>query len=383
MYTMRKTFKYRIYPTGKQERELNSRLESCRKLYNHFLGERKNLFENEGKSTTLYNQINTLKELKVTYPNLKDVYCQVLQNVAVRVDLAYQAFFRRVKLGEKKVGYPRFKSIGRYDSLTYPLYGRGIKIVDNRIRVTGVGHIKTVFHRELEGTPKSVIIKKSSTNKWYVSFSCEIIEDKTLAKSELDVGIDVGLETFAYMSDDTKIDNPRFFRKEEKALAKSQSKLDSVTKKDKNNKVLNFNDKNRLKAKKVVSRVHERIAFKRHNFTHQEARKIVNKYQVICVEDLEVNRMKHNHCLAKSISDASWSSFFNILQVKGEETGRVVVRVNPAYTSQDCSQCGHREKKTLSTRTHVCKCCGLSINRDLNASINILRLGLQSLGESP
>lgn len=380
---MRKTFKYRIYPTGKQERELNSRLESCRKLYNHFLGERKSLFENEGKSTTLYNQINTLKELKITYPNLKDVYCQVLQNVAVRVDLAYQAFFRRVKAGEKKVGYPRFKSIGRYDSITYPLYGRGIKVVDNRIRVTGIGHIKTVFHREIEGTPKSVIIKKSSTGKWYVSFSCEITETKSLPKSDKNVGIDVGLETFAYKSDDTKIDNPRFFRKEEKELAKVQRKLDKVTVKDKNNKVLNVKDKTRLKAKKVVSRLHERIAFKRHNFTHQEARKIVNKYQIICVEDLEVNRMVHNHCLAKSISDASWSSFFNLLQVKGEETGRVVVRVNPSYTSQDCSQCGHREKKSLSTRQHDCKCCGLSINRDLNASINILRLGLQSLGENP
>lgn len=377
---MRKTFKYRIYPTGKQERELNSRLESCRKLYNHFLGERKNLFENEGKSTTLYNQINSLKELKVTYPNLKDVYCQVLQNVAVRVDLSYQSFFRRVKSGEKKVGYPRFKSIGRYDSITYPLYGRGIKVVDNRIRVTGIGHIKTVFHRELEGTPKSVIIKRSSTGKWYISFSCEITENKVLPKSELNIGIDVGLETFAYMSDDTKIENPRFFRKEEKELAKVQRKLDKVTVKDKNNKVLNGKDKIRIKAKKVVSRVHERIAFKRHNFTHQESRKLVNKYQIICIEDLEVNRMVHNHCLAKSISDASWSSFFSLLHVKGEETGRVVVKVNPSYTSQDCSSCGHREKKSLSTRQHECKCCGLSINRDLNASLNILRIGLDSLG---
>lgn len=377
---MRKTFKYRIYPTGKQERELSSRLESCRKLYNHFLGERKSLFENDGKSTTLYNQINTLKDLKVTYPNLKDVYCQVLQNVAVRVDLAYQSFFRRVKSGDKKVGYPRFKSIGRYDSLTYPLYGRGIKVVDNRIRVTGIGHIKTVFHREIEGTPKSVIIKKSSTGKWYVSFSCEISENKILPKSELNVGIDVGLETFAYMSDESKIDNPRFFRKEEKELGKVQHKLDKVTKKDKNNKVLNVKDKTRIKAKKVVSRVHERIAFKRHNFTHHESRKIINKYQVICVEDLDVNKMVHNHCLAKSISDASWSSFFNLLHVKAVEAGRVVVKVNPAYTSQDCSSCGHREKKSLSTRQHECKCCGLSINRDLNASLNILRIGLDSLG---
>jgi putative transposase len=379
---MRKTFKYRIYPTGKQERELNSRLESCRKLYNHFLGERKTLWENQGESTTLYTQINTLKELKVTYPNLTDVYCQALQNVAVRVDLAYKAFFRRIKSGDKKVGYPRFKSVGRYDSITYPLYGRGIKIKVDRTKVTGIGLIKTVFHRSIEGTPKTAIIKKSSTGKWYVSFSCEV-ENNILPISTLNIGIDVGLETFAYMSDDTKIESPRFFRKEENELAKSQRKLDKLSIKDKDNKVLNFNDKSRLKAKKVVSRVHERIYFKRHNFTHQESRKIVNTYQIICIEDLNVNRMLHNHCLAKSISDASWTSFFNLLHAKAEDAGRIVKSINPAYTSQDCSQCGHREKKSLSTRQHICKCCGLNINRDLNASLNILRIGLDSLGVNP
>lgn len=381
---MRKTYKYRIYPTGKQERELNSQLESCRKLYNHFISKRKNLWETEKGQLSLYEQINTIPELKLNFPELKNVHGQGLQNVAVRVNLAYQAFFRRIREGEKKVGYPRFKGIGRYDSLTFPQYKKGISIKKDRLSVTRVGLIKTVFHRPLEGTPKTVTIKKSSTGKWYVSFSCEIVEPTHLPKLDNSVGIDVGLETFAYMSNDTKIENPRFFRKEEKALAKAQRRLDKVTIKDsQSKKVLNGKTQVRIKAKKVVARTHERIAFKRQNFTHQESKKIINKYQVICIEDLEVNRMVHNHCLAKSISDASWSSFFNLLFSKAEWAGRTIIKVNPAYTSQDCSSCGHREKKSLAVRQHHCKCCGLNINRDLNASLNILRIGLDSLGVNP
>jgi putative transposase len=368
----------RIYPTSKQEREINTRLESCRMVYNQFLSERKNSWENDKKSVRYYDQQNQLPLLKVQFPGLKNVYCQTLQNVAVRVDLAYQAFFRRCKTGEKP-GHPRFKSYGMYDSLTYPLYGRGIRIKADRLNVTGIGHIKTVFHRPLEGVPKTAIIKRSSTNKWYVSFSCEIDKPEPLPKSELNIGIDVGLETFAYMSDDTKIDNPRFFRNEEKQLAKAQRKFSKFPKPEK----FKPSPPERKKAKKVVSRVHERIGFKRHDFTHQEARRLINKYQMVAVEDLHVNRMVHNHCLSKSILDTSWSKFFDLLFSKAEWAGRIVVAINPAYTSQDCSSCGHREKKSLRDRIHNCECCGLVINRDLNASINILRLGLQSLGANP
>lgn len=378
---MRKTFKYRIYPTSKQERALNTRLESCRLLYNKFLSERKNSWEHEQKPIRLYDQINQLPLLKLGILNLKDVYGQALQNVAVRVDLAFQAFFRRVKAGGAP-GYPRFKAYGRYDSITYPLYGRGVKIVDNRIRVTGIGHIKLAYHREILGAPKTATIKKSSTGKWYVSFSCEIEKPEPLPTLKNSVGVDVGLETFAYFSDENRIENPRFFKKEEKELEKVQRKLDKVSVKDKNGKVLNGKDPIRFKAKKVVSRVHERIGFKRQNFAHQESRKIINNYQIICVEDLKVNKLKEHtfRCIAKSISDAGWSMFTNTLSYKAVEAGRTVVFVNPAYTSQDCSRCGHREKKALSERMHLCKCCGLNIHRDLNASINIESLGLQALG---
>jgi len=384
---MRKTYKYRIYPTSKQAGLLSSQLEECRMLYNHFLSERKTLWENVGKSVSYYDQQNQLPTLKIQFPNLKSVYCQTLQNVAQRVDLAYKAFFRRVNAGEKEPGYPRFKGFGRYDSLTYPLYGRGIRIKAGRLNVTDLGHLKMVFHRPLEGTPKTAIIKRSSTGKWYVSFSCEIEKAKPLTKSELNIGIDVGLETFAYFSDENKIENPRFFKKEQDNLAKVQRKFDSVTVKDKNGKVLNWKDPKRISVKKVVSRVHERIKFKRDNFSHQESRKIINKYQIIAIEDLEINQMKSKDngtfkTIRKSIADVSWNGFFQLLFCKAEEAGRTVIAVNPAYTSQDCSSCGNRKKKTLATRIHKCSQCGLTMNRDLNTSINILRIGLDSLGSS-
>jgi putative transposase len=133
----------------------------------------------------------------------------------------------------------------------------------------------------------------------------------------------------------------------------------------------------------MVARVHERIANRRKNFAHQHARKVVNRFQLIAVEDLVVNRMVHNHCLAKSISDAAWAQFRAYLAYKAAWAGRQYVTVNPAYTSQDCSRCGHRHRLSLAERTYGCPCCGLVLNRDQNAAINILRLGRQSLGAEP
>ncbi|HET7638764.1 MAG TPA: transposase [Ktedonobacteraceae bacterium] len=178
----------------------------------------------------------------------------------------------------------------------------------------------------------------------------------------------MGLTTFASLSTGEAIANPRFFRKEEKALAKVQRKHATLTK----------GSPQRRKHRKAVARVHERIAFRRDNFTHQESRTIVNHFGVIAVEDLMVNRMVHNHCLAKSISDAAWSAFFSHLSAKAEEAGRQCIKVNPAYTSQECSRCHHRQSMPLSERTYHCPCCLLSLDRDLNAARNILRLGLQS-----
>ena len=367
---MRKTYQYRLYPTKKQTHQLNETLEECRWLYNHLLEKRKATYEQTGKGLTLYGQQATFAILKQERPSLDSVHSQVLQNVAVRADLAFKAFFRRIREHAEEPGFPRFKGKGRYDSFTFPQSGFRITH-DTRVCLSKVGNIKMVYHRPIKGKGKTCTIRRSSTGKWYVSFSVEC-EPERLPKCQEQVGIDVGLNTFATLSDGTEIENPRFFRKEEKALAKVQRKHSKLAK----------GTPERSKHRKAVARVHERVAWRRENFTHQQSRKIVNTFGVICVEDLSVNRMLHNHCLAKSIADASWSAFFAQLFAKAEEAGRIAVKVNPANTSQTCSRCGHRQKMPLDVRVFACPCCHVQCDRDLNATLNICGLGLQALGLS-
>jgi putative transposase len=345
---------------------MSNTLSECHWLYNHFLEERKYLWEEYSTSIGLYDQTRILPVLKVNRPSLADVHSQVLQNVAVRVDLAFKAFFRRVKSGEK-VGYPRFRGEGWYDSFTYPQVGYSIQ--NKTIILSKIGVVKTVIHRPIQGKVKTCCIRRNSIGKWFVTFSCEI-EDTPLPEVKEAIGIDVGLESFATLSSGDKIANPRFFRVDEKALAKAQRKMSKCEK----------DNPKRIKYKRVVGHIHERITNRRRDFAHQESRKIVNKFGVIAVEDLSINCMVHNHCLAKSISDVAWGQFIRYLSYKAENAGRKYIAVNPSYTSQDCSKCGHRQLIALSERIFNCPCCNFSIDRDHNASLNILRLGLQSLG---
>jgi putative transposase len=362
---MLKNYRYRIYPTKKQQRALEAHLEACRLLYNQLLEMRNTAYERDGISLSCFQQQKTYPVFKEQCPLLKEVHSQVLQNVAVRVDLAYQAFFRRCTTGQKP-GYPRFKGSGRYDSFTYPQSGFSITH-DHRVCLSKIGTIKMVFHREIKGSIKTCTIHRSLTGKWDVTFSV-VCQPKRLQENPLAVGIDVGLKTFATLSNGEEIANPRFFRNEEKALAKVQRQHARLKK----------GTQERRKHRQVIARVHERITWRRDNFTHQQSRRIVNTFGTICVEDLHVNRMVHNHCLAKSISDAAWSQFFEHLSCKAEEAGRMVIKVNPAHTTQECSRCHHRQPMPLRVRTYHCSCCFLVIDRDLNASINILGLGLQS-----
>jgi putative transposase len=363
-----KTFQYCIYPTRKQQRALEQTLDECRWLYNHFLEERKVAWEERHESVRRDDQLTSLPALKIARPSLISVHSQVLQNVGVRIDRAFAAFFRRCKEGATP-GYPRFRGRHRYDSFCFPQYRNGCKLGGNQLYLSKIGHVRVVLHRPLEGEPKTVCVRRSSTGKWYVTIACEW-EPTALDPTPEQVGIDVGLGSFATFSTDQRIENPRFFRVEEKALAKAQRRLAKEAK----------DTPQRRKRRKVVARVHERTRFRRHDFAHQESRKIVNRFQVIAVEDLSVNRMVHNHCLAKSISDAAWAEFASMVRVKAEWAGRSFIAVNPAYTSQDCSRCGYRQKMPLSDRVYQCPCCFLELDRDLNAALNILRLGLQSLG---
>jgi putative transposase len=223
----------------------------------------------------------------------------------------------------------------------------------------------------LIGIVKTLTIKRTKTGKWFSIFSCEVGLD-SLPFTDEETGIDVGLSSFATISNGESISNPRFFRQEEQQLAKAQRQLWAAPK----------GSKEREEKRKVVARVHERISNKRDNFAHQQSRKIVNKYGIIFIEALAILNMMCNHKLAKSIADVAWSRFFHCLTYKAESAGRFAVEVPPKFTTQDCCICDHRQELTLSDRVYCCTNpgCLMELDRDWNAALNILRLGLQSVG---
>jgi putative transposase len=369
---MRKAFKYRIYLTNGQRRILERQLEECRWLYNQTLAARKIAWEQQQRSVDWYETKRALPLLKVTRPSLKLVHSQVLQNVTERVDLAFKAFFRRVKAGEPDVGYPRFKGFGRYDSLTYAQYGNGVRQQGDRLILSKVGAVHVVLHRPLEGTPKTVTLRRSRTGKWYACFSCEV-QTKPFAATDQACGVDVGLTWFATLSNGEQIDNPRFYRKDEADLQRAQQLKDAATNAQRW-------EENRHR-KKAVASIHERIAHRRSDFAHKRSRELVNRYQVIVFEDLAPQQMgaRGGRGMRKSIMDVAWSQFISMTIGKAEEAGRTVLLVNPRDTSKMCSHCGALVEKKLSERTHTCPQCGLLMDRDKNAALNILQRGLQIL----
>lgn len=365
---MRKTFQYRLYPTKKQIGKLEQTLNGCRWLYNHLLEQRKTLWETEKKSISCFEQCDTLKSLKISNPFLNDIHSQVLQNIAIRIDFAFKAFFRRVKSGEKP-GYPRFRGYNRYDSFTFPQ--SGYKVCDNYINLSKIGNIKINLHRPIEGIIKTCTIRRKPTGKWFISFACDIDIKPVIKPVNPAIGIDMGIESFATLSNGEKIDNPKFFQASEKFLAKAQRKLSTCEK----------GTPERRKSRKIVAHIHEKINNKRHNFVHHNSRTIINKFNTICIENLAINSMKKNNfrSMNKSIGDAAWRMFLECLKYKAEYAGNHCIQVNPAYTSQICSNCGHRHKLKLSERVYHCPICDFNLDRDHNASLNILRLGIQSL----
>jgi putative transposase len=369
IYVMHKTMKYRLYPTKHQHRLLEDTLDICRQVYNQTLAHRKEAWEQRQDTLSLYETHLMLTQWKHEHPALTAVHSQVLQNAQQRVDLAYKAFFRRVKAGEKP-GYPRFRGPERYDSFTFPQ--SGFRVQDGLLSLSKIGHMRIVLHRPIEGAIKTVTIRRTPTDKWDACFSVDA-EAIVLEPCSLAVGIDVGLTHFATLSTGESLANPRFFHTDEQALAKAQRRLAREAK----------GSPARNKRRKVIAHIHERIANRRYDFCHQASRRLVNTYGVLAFEALQISNMMQNHCLAKSIADVAWGQFVRIATDKAACAGRIAVQVPPAYTSQDCSRCGYRVPKKLNERLHQCPVCQLSMDRDHNAAINILRLGQQSLGLVP
>lgn len=356
---MLKAFKYRLYPNRAQTAKLNQTLDTCRELYNACLEQRRTAYRHHRKSISVSKQMAELPDLKRELPEVGEVYSQVLQDVVWRVDTAFQNFFRRVKSKNGKVGYPRFQGRHRYDSFCYPQFG--FSLAQGRLCLSKIGHLKLKLHRPLEGTVKMCTLKRE-VDEWYAVFACELPDPEPLEPRSA-VGIDVGLESFLATSDGEFIDNPRWLTR---SLAKLRRLQRSLARKPRGGR-------NRNKVRVQIAKHHRSIKRQRLDFQHQVARHLVDRYDVIAIEDLNIAGLVKNHALARHISDAGWAGFANILAGKAGYAGKRVVRVNPAYTSQVCSGCGCVVHKELSERWHSCPDCGLSLHRDVNAARNILK----------
>jgi putative transposase len=356
---VRKTFKYRLYPSAAQQELLRGQLSEACRLYNAALQERRDAYKSHRKSLNYYDQANQLKEIRAAGDlRLANYHC--CQDVLKRVDKAFQAFFRRVKTGDK-AGYPRFKSHRRYDSITFPSHGDGNKLLEKHLRMQGVGEVKIKLHRPVDGKIKTVTVMREG-NHWYACFSCEV-SAQPLPESTNQVGIDVGVKSFAALSTGEIVDNPRHFTKAEKRLRRAQRRVSRRKK----------YSKRWGKAVQFVVNIHREISNQRRDFQHKLSREIVDHNGFIAVEDLNVKGLAGG-MLAKSVADVGWSSFLNMLSYKAESAGRKFVMVDPRGTSQRCP-CGRPARKKLSDRAHVCK-CGLRTTRDHASSLEILRLGL-------
>ena len=357
----RATAKYRIYPTPKQILFLEGELKDACSLYNAAIEERIGAWRICRKSISYYDQQNQLPAMR-TDGCLLLSSAQCAQDVLRRVDKAFKSFFARCKSDERP-GFPRFKSYRRYDSITFPQYGNGCRILDTgKLRIQGSGHVKIKLHRPMEEKVKTLTIKREA-GRWVACFVFE--NQKTpLTISKEEVGIDVGLTSFATLSDGSEIANQRFYRNAQARLRRCQRKV-ARRKKGSNR---------RRKAVLLLKRAHAHVVNQRTDFHHKESRKIVNKFGLIAVEDLNVKGLAGS-MLAKSVNDAGWGQFLKFIQYKAEWAGREFIQVDPRSTSQTCI-CGEYVPKGLKDRWHNCPACGLSAGRDhVSAQVILQRAG--------
>ena len=359
---MIRTFKSKIRINKKTEANCLHWLAMCRTLYNLALEQRIILWKQSRKSMSYYDQAYQLSEFKREFPDFKFIDAQCLRDSVFRLDKAYQGFFRGIKNGEK-VGFPRFKSKSRYDSFT--LYQNSWKLEGKYLIVRNLGRFKLFLSRPIEGTIKTITIKRTPTNKWFVSFSCNNILNNGYPKTDKEVGIDVGIKNFCVDSEGKVIGNPKYYENSLKVLLRRQRALSRKKK----------GAQNREDAKLLVAKTHEKITNQRKDFLHKTANYYIENYQTIYIENLNIKNMIKNKYLSRNIADSSWGMFFDFLSYKAEGADREVIKVKPQGTSQICSGCNEKVPKSLSVRIHKCPNCGLILDRDLNAAINIKTFG--------
>ena len=360
----RRTFKYRLYPNQEQSAAFEHQLSEARSLYNAALQERREAWRMQGVSRNYYDQANQLKKIRDA-SNLELANYSACQDVLRRVDKTFKAFFRRIKAGET-AGYPRFKSKDRFGSYTFPAWGDGCHLPDvGRLKVQGVGIIKLKMHRPITGGIKTLTLKREA-GKWYACFSVAV-DVPAQNPPPGAIGIDVGLYSFAALSNGELVTNPRNLKSGLGKLRRCQRKVARRKR----------GGTNRRKAVWLLQKAHARIRNQRSDFQHKLSRRLADSYGLTAVEDLNIKGLSKG-MLARSVNDAGWGMFLAKLAYKVEYTGGQFVKVNPNGTSQVCSRCGCLPDvpKTLADRIHSCPSCGLVVDRDVNAARNILRLGL-------
>ncbi len=355
--------RYRLYPDEQTQERLRNTLSLCCHLYNKSLSERKRHYDETGLGLHYREQADALPAFKEENPAFSEVHSQVLQNVLKRVERSFENFF----VGRAR--YPKFKNESRWRSFTYP-QANADWVKPNSLVLPKVGKVRMVKHRPLKGDVKTITILRTNTEEWYAVFTVERREVVPKKELKTAVGIDLGLVDYAYLSDGTHVENPKFVEKHDRRIVRAQRILSRKMK----------GSGNRWKTRVVLSKRWNDYTNQKDDWQWKLANSIVSRFDVIGYENLQVANMLKNHHLARAIQDAAWSGFTQRLTHAAAMAGGLAVGVDARYSTMECPECGSRTRMALSQRTHVCPSCGFRGSRDFASSLVIRTRALEALG---
>lgn len=385
---MRRAYVFRLRPTARQHVALAACVEAHREMYNAALQERRDAWSHSRTRIYYGDQSVQLTAIRSVRPDQAVWSFSSQQATLRRLHKSFEDFFRRVKRGEK-AGYPRFKGKSRFDSVQWPKDGDGARWLPDtkRVYLRGIGQVKVEVHRRVAGRVKTLQIKRCG-RRWLLVLSCDGVPTNPLPATCRQVGIDVGVVSFATTSDGKHIDNPRWGRAAGDELTTAQQRLQRAKR----------GSRNRQRRRETVAARYRKVANQRRDFHHKLGRDLVAAYDVLVVEDLKIGNMirrakavpdpaspgqylangaQAKSGLNRSISDAGWRRFLNVLRAKAEEAERVLVEVDPRHTSDGCEKCGHVAAENRVTQAEfVCQRCSHRAQADEHAARNILRAGL-------